>query len=138
MQDETRAELLSRIEAGEVPLRDLAGLSPDDVKALEHVGRVAFESGRHEKAARIFAGLEALEPDRPEHTLRRAHALSAAGSRGMAFEVVTRYLESEAHAPHQEPVDALLLRAELARERDAVLAERDLVLARIIAAEVVR
>jgi hypothetical protein len=138
MQDETRAELLSRIEAGEVPLRDLAGLSLDDIKVLEHVGRVAFETGRHEKAARIFAGLEALEPDRPEHTLRRAHALSVAGSRGMALEVVTRYLESDAGSSTDELVDALLLRAELARESDAVLAERDLVLARIIAAEVVR
>jgi hypothetical protein len=133
MTDATRAELLSRIERGEIAVRDLAGLTEGDIRAIEHVGRVAFEGGRYDKAAKIFGGLAALEPDRPEHVLRRAFALSAAGKRELAVEIVTGYLELEAQFPPEDLVRALLLRAQLVTETDAEGARADVVLARVIA-----
>jgi predicted Zn-dependent protease len=132
MKDQTRAELMTKIEAGEVPLRDLAGLSKTDIQALEHVGRVAFESGRFEKAIEIFRGLEALEPDRPEHILRRAYAEVRAGRTGIAISTLNDYLDQEIQYPPEDLARALLLRAQLNLDRDPPKARADVAVAKAL------
>jgi hypothetical protein len=132
MKDPTRAELLSRIERGEVPLREVAGLSRDEIRVLEHVGRVAFETGRFEKAVHIFAGLEALEPDRPEHILRRAYAEVEAGMSGVAIFSLTKYLSLEIQYPPEDLARALLLRAQLSIESNPARARADVELAQAL------
>jgi predicted Zn-dependent protease len=130
---EERTELIARIERGEVALRDLAGLTRDEIAALEFVGRTAFESRRFEKAARIFAGLEALEPDRPEHVLRRAYAEAEAGQGELAVRLVSAYLDREAKLPADDLTRALLLRARLLMSVDREKARADLRLAHVVA-----
>jgi hypothetical protein len=131
--DQTRAELISRIEAGDIPLRDLAGLSREDIQLLEHLGRTAYESGRYDKAARIFAGLEELEPDRPEHILRRAYAEAATSDPGIAVFSLTKYLGLEIRFPPDDLARALLLRAELRMKSDPAAARADVRLAQALA-----
>src|SRR5688500_2438276 len=123
--DGNRAELIDRIERGEIPLRDLAGLGSDDIRLLEHLGRVAFESGRYEKAAQIFAGLEQLEPDRPEHILRRAYAEAETSDPSLAVFSLTKYLGLELKFPPADLARALLLRAQLSSKRSPETARAD-------------
>lgn len=133
MDRKARVELLERLARGGIALRDLAGLERKDLDTLAHLGRVAYESKKFEQAARIFAGLEALEPGVPIHILRRAHAESAAGRKDDASTSATRYLDLELHRPPEDLVEALLLRATLRREADPAAAADDVRAAEILA-----
>ena len=132
MDLETRKKQLEQLAEGALPPRDLAGLSRRDVQALAHLGRVAFESQRFEQAARIFAGLEVLEPDIPEHSLRRAHAETRAGVDEEALSAINRYIDREEPRPKEDIRDALLLRATLLHERDPEAALLDVTAAKIL------
>jgi hypothetical protein len=126
--------LLERLARGEVTFRDLAGLKRRDVESIAHLGRVAFESRRFERAARIFAGLEALEADRPEHVLHRAYAEAEAGRGDDAIASATRYIDRDDPRPAEDVVRALLLRAQLFVSNDRRAAALDVRAAELIAA----
>ena len=132
MDPEERVRLVERLADGETSLRELAGISRSDIDAVAHLGRLAFEARKYRRAVRIFAGLEALDPDRPAHGLARAHAEAADGERAEALATVTRYIDSELFRPKDELVDALLLRAALRRDEDAAGAARDVGAAQLL------
>ena len=128
-----RAELIEALVAGDVTLRDLGGLNQRDVASIAHLARVAFESKRYGRAATLFAGLEALEADRPEHALNRAYAESHAARVDGALASVTRYIDSELPRSPSDLVRGLVLRATLQAETDARAAALDLRAADLLA-----
>lgn len=135
MDHEERVRLVEGLAAGTTTFRSLTGLGQKELDAMSRLGRVAFESGRFDHAAAIFAGLEALEADRPEHSLRRAHAELAAGRREEAIGAVTRYLEHDTQVPAADSVRALLFRATLLMDQDRRGATLDVMAARLLAEE---
>ena len=126
-----QSTLLAQLEAGEVALRDLAGLNAEDIRAIEGHARIAFEARRYRQAATIFAGLEALEPDRPCHALELAYAEAEAGRGDEALGALERFLQSELPRRPADVVRGLLLRAQVLRTTDVAKASNDLLAARI-------
>jgi regulator of sirC expression with transglutaminase-like and TPR domain len=136
MRLDERLDQLDRLARGELTLRDLAGLEASELEALAHLGRAAFESGHFDRAARVFAGLERIEPDVPVHVLRRAHAEARDGRASAALDALNRYLDREEHRPKSDLQEALLLRANLLRTADPEAAYHDVQAAQILAEQV--
>lgn len=125
MKQDDRTDLLARLSGGEITFRDLAQLTARDVQAIAYLGRVAMETGRFEQAVTIFRGLEALEKDRPEHSLYLAYAQAEAKDEDGAVATVERYLFENELLPPDDVVRALLLRARLLVAKDPRAAELD-------------
>ncbi len=130
---EERIRFLDGIAAGHIPLRDVAGLNKRDIASLAQLAAVAFQSKKFEQAARIFAGLEALEPDQPEHVLHRAHAEAEAGQVAEAMESITRYIDHDRPTPREDMVRALIFRATLCAKNEPEAAASDVTAARLLA-----
>lgn len=125
MNQEERTELLSRLGSGDITFRDLAQLTARDVQAIAYLGRVAMETSRFDQAVTIFRGLEALEKDKPEHSLYLAYAQAEAKDERGAIKTIERYLYENEALPAEDVVRALLLRARLMVGRDPKAAELD-------------
>jgi tetratricopeptide (TPR) repeat protein len=74
-----REQLLRGIADGDVALRDVGGLSPQDVFAIARVGAAAMQGGRYTQAASVFSALIALEPRETTHRLHLALAHQGEG-----------------------------------------------------------
>lgn len=108
----SNAELFSAIASGARGVGELAGVGVETIARIRALGVTAFTCGRHEQAAAIFAGLEALEPQVAQHSLYLAHALSALHRTQEARDAVSRHL-AIADSTCVERVRALLLRVSL-------------------------
>ena len=75
-----REQLLRGIADGDVALRDVGGLSPQDVFAIARVGAAAMQGGRYTQAASVFSALIALEPRETTHRLHLALAHQGEGN----------------------------------------------------------
>lgn len=128
----TRA-LIEAIASGAVPLKDLAGLSHNDLDAIARLGASALQGGRLALALEVFTGLEALDPEQPLHVLHQAVVHKAAGRRAEAIDAVTRFLDADLPKGLPDAARALLLRAELLGATDKEAAARDLMAARALA-----
>jgi tetratricopeptide (TPR) repeat protein len=106
------------VERGELPIRDLVGLDPIFIAKIHDQAVLAFTTGRYDRAAAIFGGLEALEPDRPEHALHLAHAKAQLGETVEAIAALSRFLDRSTDP--EERVRALLTRAILSGDRSDV------------------
>jgi tetratricopeptide (TPR) repeat protein len=108
-------ELWTAIAGGEASIRDLAGVDDATIARIRNLGITAFTCGRHEQAAKIFAGLEALDPRDPKHALFLGHALRALNQPFEAREAWTRFLDraEAAGVARVEIVRALLARASI-------------------------
>ncbi|MBI2374501.1 MAG: hypothetical protein HYV07_10950 [Deltaproteobacteria bacterium] len=129
--------LFEDIALGKKSVAELAGLDPKDLERIEGLGVSAFSSGRFEKAATIFAGLEALDPKRPQHALHLAHAFAQGGHSGLAIDAFSRFLDVAVDSVEpSELIRALLARALLyvSRQEDE-RAQSDLSRARELAGE---
>lgn len=135
MNLDDRVRLLEQLAGGTITFRELTSLQRRELDAIARLGRVAFESGRFDHAVAIFAGLEALEADHPEHSLRRAHAELRAGKPEDALASVTRYLEHDSAQAPDDTVRALLFRASLLASSDQRRATLDVMAARLLAEE---
>ena len=132
MDLQARIDLLEGLVSGDVALRDIAGLGPAHVQRLAAMGRASFESGAFEQAALLFATLETLEGDEPEHAIRLAHSLAGLGDRDGALRAVDRYLARDISDP-AALVGALVLRASLVINDDRDAAMDDLKAAHVLA-----
>jgi hypothetical protein len=137
MDLDSREALLEAIANRRVTLRDFAGLRRGDVESIAHLGAVSFEAKKFEQAAIIFAGLEALEPDRAEHTLNRAHSEVRVGRTDAARAALDRYISRDLAKPVEDIVDALLLRASLLVSSDPARAELDVAAAQQLETEAI-
>ena len=106
-------ELWSAIASGEVSLRDLGGVDAATISRIRTLGITAFTCGRYEQAAKIFAGLEALDPKDPQHSLHLGHALASLGNKLEAREAITRFIDAASEVARVEQVRALLFRSSL-------------------------
>ncbi|MBI4820353.1 MAG: hypothetical protein HY791_29070 [Deltaproteobacteria bacterium] len=129
--------LLEEIALGKRSVAELAGLDAKDLDRIEGLGVSAFSSGRFDRAATIFSGLEALDPKRPEHSLHLAHAFAQSGHSGPAIDAFSRYLDGvEADGRTDDVIRALLARALLYVSRnDDQRAHADLSRARELAGQ---
>ncbi len=125
MELSERIQFWTDLADGRTPLRDLLGLSEDGVQQAVSLARTAFESGRFDHASAIFRGLEALEPDHPEHALHRGYAELKAGRVEVARACVDRFLAHPAVGP-AERVRGLMFRASLVAGQDRETARLDL------------
>jgi hypothetical protein len=125
MEQSERIQFWSELADGTRPIRDLLGLSEEGVEKAVVLARTAFEAGRFDQASEIFAGLEALEPDHPEHALHRGYAELKAGRREEARACVDRFL---ANMALREPdrVRGLMFRASMSAPSDRAAAKLDL------------
>jgi hypothetical protein len=112
MEQRERIQFWTDLADGRTPLRDVLGLSEEGIEKAIVLARTSYETGRFDQAAAIFKGLEALEPDRPEHSLHRAYAELKAGRAVDARASVERFLS------HQGLADV---------DRDRGLAFRELI-----------
>lgn len=124
--DPSRLAQLERLADRELSFEEWVGLDSADREALAQLGLAAFESGRFERAAQIFAGLETFDPAAPVHSLRRARAELQAGRRDTALEILTRYIRLETPRPKADLEEALTLRSTLLTETDPEMAALDL------------
>lgn len=121
-----REQLLRGIADGDVALRDVGGLSSQDVFAIARVGAAAMQGGRFAQAVDVFAALTALEPRVVVHHLHLALAHQGAGDVDAALAALDALLRIASAADSNDSDDvarALLLRAELLgrTDRDAAL-----------------
>jgi len=122
-----REQLLRGIADGDVALRDIGGLSAQDIFAIARVGAAAMQGGRYAQAADVFSALAALEPRVTAHRLHLALAHQGGGDVDAALAALDALLGIAAHADADLGDDvarAWLLRAELLgrTDRDAALA----------------
>jgi DNA-binding SARP family transcriptional activator len=112
-----RAALLAAVASGERPLRDLLAVDDQALVKIEAAAIAAFVARRFDQSAQLFAGLLALEPQRPEHALHLGHAYAEAGAHGPAIDALSHYLEAKRPPVPDETVRALLTRARLYAQR---------------------
>jgi tetratricopeptide (TPR) repeat protein len=130
-----REQLLRGIADGDVALRDVGGLSPQDVFAIARVGAAAMQGGRYTQAASVFSALIALEPRETTHRLHLALAHQGEGNVDAALAALDALLGLAGERDADPDLDldddldddlarAWLLRAELLgrTDRDAALA----------------
>ena len=128
-----REQLLRGIADGDVALRDVGGLSSQDVFAIARVGAAAMKGGRYTQAASVFSALIALEPRQTTHRLHLALAHQGEGDVDAALAALDALLglagDRDADPDLDDDLDddlarAWLLRAELLgrTDRDAALA----------------
>lgn len=134
LRTEQAVQLVEQIGAGGVSLKDIAGLSRDDIAAVARVGASAIQAGRYDAAVKVFEALEALDASDPLHVLHLAIAHHRAAHRDEAIESLTRFLDADLPKELPDVARALLLRAELVGAHDRAAAARDLMAARALAA----
>jgi tetratricopeptide (TPR) repeat protein len=130
-----REQLLRGIADGDVALRDVGGLSAQDVFAITRVGAAAMQGGRFAQAAGVFAALTALEPRVMDHHLHLALARQGEGDVDAALAALDA-LQAVAERTDSDDGDTIarawLLRAELLGRSDRAAALEALQAARAL------
>jgi hypothetical protein len=126
-------DVLQRLAAGDLALRDLAGLGKREIDSIRALAQSQGAVGRHRDAATLYEALEALEPDVPEHKLSRAASLAKAGDDEGAVACIDAFLDTEGLLPAGARARALLLRAQLTERTDPEAAKQALVYLQVLA-----
>ncbi len=129
-----REQLLRGIADGDVALRDVGGLSPQDVFAIARVGAAAMQGGRYTQAASVFSALIALEPRQTTHRLHLALAHQGEGDVDAALAALDALLGLAGDRDADPDLDDDLARAWLLRAELLGRTDRDAALAALVAA----
>ena len=98
--------IASTLDRGE-PLSVALGVSADVLEALYGRAHALFDTGRHEKAARLFAALTVLDGRRADHWLGLGICLTMSGDRGAVPAFATAAtLRPDWYAPAFHAADA--------------------------------
>jgi hypothetical protein len=116
-----------------VALRDLAGVSADELAALARLGAAAYQGQRFGDARRVFEGLAALEPDRAVHQFHLALAAAGEKDTNVALAALARYFDLDDAKDPGDVARALMLRVQLCHTADRPQAEADYAVLRALA-----
>src|SRR5688572_25595259 len=111
-------QLLEDLADGRLALASVAGLNLAELKNIEQLALTAFQQKKYADSERIFGFLEQLEPDKPAHSLHRAHAAAAIGNVSGAVTALTRFLANRKKETPDNIARALLFRARLLAQKD--------------------
>ncbi|MGY0830240.1 tetratricopeptide repeat protein [Azospirillum argentinense] len=108
--DATRLERSGRRDAAEAVLRGILAADGSNEEAWLRLGGLALTEGRHSRAARCFARVMLLAPDRAQAMHNLAEALRLTGRKGRASIAFTRALRLRPDYPKALTAFAMMMR----------------------------